>query len=137
MQGAPSDGDPPVSDIADDWKKPFSKMEMEALRDAARNEETVRERFWHALKRVGRNVPFSEDLVAAFYAATDSRTEFRVRAMLFGALAYFVMPIDVLPDLLPLAGFTDDAAVLALTFRALIGAIRPEHREKARDILKA
>lgn len=125
-----------MSEIAEDWKKPFSRMEMDALRNAARNEETVRVKFWHALKRIGRNVPFSEDLVAAFYAATDPRTEFRVRAMLFGALAYFILPFDVLPDFLPLAGFTDDAAVLALTLRALVGAIRPEHRDKARDILK-
>ena len=126
-----------MSDYADDWKKPFSKVEMDAIRHAARNEGTVRARFWDALKRVGRNLPFAEDLVAAFYAATDSETEFRVRAMLFGALAYFIMPFDFMPDVLPLVGFTDDAAVLALMLRTLAGAIRDRHRQKARETLRA
>ena len=41
-----------------------------------------------------RNIPFAEDAVAAYFCAFDTNTPFRVRAMLMGALAYFVMPID-------------------------------------------
>ena len=45
-------------------------------------------------------IPFAEDLVAAYYCALDRDTPGYVRAVLFGALAYFVLPIDVVPDFL-------------------------------------
>jgi uncharacterized membrane protein YkvA (DUF1232 family) len=124
-----------MAKIAGDWKQPLTREEMEDIRRASRNEQSVRARFWESLKRVARNLPFAEDLVAAFFCATDPRTDIKVRATLFGALAYFILPIDVLPDIAPLIGFTDDAAVLALALRAVAGAITPEHRRKAKEKL--
>ncbi len=79
-----------------------------------------------------RKLPFAEDLLAAYYCAFDRETPLQVRAVLLGALAYFVMPFDGVPDLLPLLGFTDDAAVLATAMKLVIDNIRPEHREAAR-----
>ena len=55
-----------------------------------------------------------------------------MRAVLLGALAYFVMPFDALPDLLPMLGFADDAAVLAAAIKLVSDAILPEHRDAAR-----
>ena len=54
---------------------------------------------------------------------------------LIGALAYFVLPFDFVPDMLPFIGFTDDAAVLATAIRLVAVHIRPEHREAARRVL--
>lgn len=124
-----------MAKIAGDWKQPLTKDEMDDIRRESRNERSVRAHFWESLKRVARTLPFAEDLVAAFYCATDGKTDIKVRATLFGALAYFILPFDVLPDLAPLIGFTDDAAVLALALRAVAGAITPEHRRKAKDKL--
>jgi len=59
-----------------------------------------------------------------------------VRMTLLGALAYFVLPADAVPDFLPVLGFTDDAAVLATAMKVVIAAIRPEHREAARRKLE-
>lgn len=116
--------------------RPLTREEMAAIRDAARNERTVRARFWRALRRLARNTPFARELAAAFFCATDPTTEFRVRAVLFGALAYFVMPLDALPDVLPFIGFTDDAAVLAIALRTIVNAMRPEHYAKAENALR-
>jgi uncharacterized membrane protein YkvA (DUF1232 family) len=58
-----------------------------------------------------------------------------VRFALIGALAYFISPLDFLPDLLPIVGLTDDAAVLAGAVRLVWGNIKPEHREAARETL--
>lgn len=119
--------------------EPFTPEEMRAMRqaaEAAASDEThVRTNFWTALKRVARNVPFAEDLVAAFYCATDPATPMRVRMILFGALGYFIMPVDAISDFLPLIGFTDDAAVLALALAAVSNAITPAHRRKAQATL--
>jgi uncharacterized membrane protein YkvA (DUF1232 family) len=103
--------------------------------DAKTNEERVRAQFWPKTKRVAAHLPFAEDLVAAYYCAFDRATPLRVRATLFGALAYFVLPFDFAPDLLPLVGFTDDAAVLITAIKAVAGHMRPEHRIAARTAL--
>lgn len=101
----------------------------------ARNEKLVRERFWKKLLRYSGHVPFSEDLAAAWYCVTDPTTPGRVRGILLAAMAYFVTPVDALPDILPAIGFTDDAAVLALALGMVARSIKPEHREQARKAL--
>lgn len=103
-----------------------------------RDEQTVNRGFWRKARRTLGRVPFTEDAVAAFYCATDSATPLPIRATLFGALAYFVVPLDVIPDMLLGLGFTDDAAVLLAAFTAARMHITDAHREKARAwLLKA
>jgi uncharacterized membrane protein YkvA (DUF1232 family) len=92
----------------------------------------VRRRFWPKLWRTIGVVPFSEDIAAAWYCAVDPRTPTRVKVVLMGALAYFVMPADMIPDVLAGLGFTDDATVLA-TALGIVGAhIKEAHRVSAR-----
>jgi len=98
--------------------------------------ESVRRRFWIKLKRVLARVPFAEDLLAAYYCAFDKQTPRHVQAALLGAIAYFILPFDFIPDMLPVLGFTDDAAVLATAIRLVAGHITPEHRDAARAALK-
>lgn len=102
----------------------------------SRDRQTVRRGFWPKLRRWVARLPFAEDLLAAYYCAFDRQTPAQVRAVLLGALAYFVLPIDAIPDLLPFAGFTDDAAVLAAAIKLVAGHITPEHREAARRALE-
>ena len=80
-------------------------------------------------------MPFAEDLVAAYYCAFDRLTPGHVKAALIGALAYFVLPTDAVPDVLPLVGYTDDAAVLAAAIKLVTSHISPDHREAARRTL--
>ncbi|WP_230530516.1 YkvA family protein [Microvirga roseola] len=115
--------------------KPFTKAEMDAMRTATRDEEGLKQRFWDKLRRVAGRIPFAEDLVAAFYCATDPTTPNRVKLILLGAIAYFVLPTDAVADFLPLMGFADDAAILAAAIAQVAGAIRDDHREKARKTL--
>jgi uncharacterized membrane protein YkvA (DUF1232 family) len=102
----------------------------------APNEERVRRDFWRKAARVAARLPFAEDLLAAYYCAFDRETPRHVQVALLGALAYFILPFDFMPDMLPILGFTDDAAVLATAIRMVAGNITPEHREAARAALK-
>jgi len=102
----------------------------------SRNEERVRRDFWRKAARVAARLPFAEDLLAAYYCAFDQSTPFQVKAALVGALAYFVLPFDFVPDMLPFLGFADDAAVLLTTLRMVSGNLRPEHRAAAREALE-
>ncbi|MCU0831497.1 MAG: YkvA family protein [Rhizobiaceae bacterium] len=101
----------------------------------AEQEARVRRDFWTVLRRAGRSLPFAEDAVAAFYCATDTRTPLSARATLFAALAYFVAPFDLVPDILMLIGFGDDMAVLLAVIAVLKTNITPDHYAKARDAL--
>ena len=121
--------------MSEPFIKPFTKAEMEAMRKATRDEEGFKRRFWEKFKRVAGKIPFAEDLVAAFYCATDPATPSRVKLILIGAIAYFVFPTDAVADLLPLIGFADDAAVLAAAITQVAGSITEEHKEKARKAL--
>jgi uncharacterized membrane protein YkvA (DUF1232 family) len=103
--------------------------------EAEPSEQHVHAQFWPKAKRVAAHLPFAEDLLAAYYCAFDRATPLQVKATLVGALAYFVLPFDFVPDVLPLVGFSDDAAVLITAIRAVAGHMRPEHRAAARAAL--
>lgn len=99
------------------------------------DETLVRRSFWGKLRRVAGVIPFIPDLLAAYYCAVDRRTPHHVRLALFAALAYFIAPLDGVPDILPMLGFADDAAMLAAALRLVAGHITPEHQRKAHDAL--
>jgi uncharacterized membrane protein YkvA (DUF1232 family) len=97
-------------------------------------ERKVRQDFWAKLKHFAGQVPFVEDLVAAYYCALDPATPTRVRGILLAALVYFIFrwrsrPLTWLQRF-PGLGFTDDAAVLTAVF-GLSSHITPEHRAAA------
>ena len=96
------------------------------------DEQIVQQGFWTKARQTLGRIPFSEDAVAAFHCATDSATPLPVRATLFGALAYFILPFDVIPDFLLGLGYTDDAAVLLAAYTTCKTYITDAHREKAR-----
>ena len=97
----------------------------------SRREETVRARFWPTFRKAIRQIPFAREVAAGFYCALDPQTPARVRGILLAALAYFVMPFDIIPDFFAVIGFTDDAAVLTAAFAMVAGHIRPQHYDAA------
>jgi uncharacterized membrane protein YkvA (DUF1232 family) len=99
------------------------------------DESALRRSFWRKIRRVAARIPFVEDLLAAYYCAFDRNTPLRVKATLVGAIAYFVLPVDAIPDILPVIGFTDDAAVLATAIKLVADHISPLHRDAARNAL--
>jgi len=101
----------------------------------ARNERIVDRGFWKKLLKVAGKIPFAEDAAAAYFCAVDPNTPSKVRAILLAALAYFVLPIDAIPDFVAGIGFTDDAAVMALAIAMVSGNIKDVHRRRARAAL--
>lgn len=81
-------------------------------------------------------VSFATQATAMYYALRDPKTPLKVKALLGAALAYFIMPFDVIPDWIVGIGFTDDFAVIALVLRRLAGSVTEEHYELARGRLK-
>jgi uncharacterized membrane protein YkvA (DUF1232 family) len=107
-------------------------LDPEILGPEETREERIRERLWSTVKRAARTIPFIDEVVAAWFCALDPATPRRVRLGLLAALAYFVAPIDVVPDILPLVGFGDDAGVLMAAITLVRAHITDDHREAAR-----
>ncbi len=117
-----------------DFDASFSDAEGD-VSSLERREQKVRAEFWDKLKRVAGRLPFVDDLVAAYYCSMDVDTPLKVRATLLGALAYFILPIDIVPDFIAGVGYGDDAAVLAAAISLVSAHIRPTHRLAAAKAL--
>lgn len=102
----------------------------------ARNETRVRRSFWPKLAKVLSRIPFAEDAIAAYYCAFDPGTPLRAKAILLGALAYFILPFDILPDAIVGLGFTDDLTVLLTAISMIRTHLRPDHRDRAKAALE-
>ena len=111
------------------WK-PFTRNDTTHA-----DESEVREKFWRTAKKAARQIPFMDEVVAAYYCAMDRDTPLRAKGILLAALGYFVLPVDFVPDFIFGLGFTDDLAVLTAAITAVSAHITPAHRQAARDAL--
>ena len=99
------------------------------------NEVRVQRGFWPKLGRVAARIPFADRLVSVYYAARDPQTPIAAKGVMMGALAYFVLPVDAIPDVLLGIGFTDDAAVITALLATLGANVKRRHREAAERAL--
>ena len=100
-----------------------------------RKEQGVKAGFFPKLARVLARIPFAEHMVAAYYCAFDPATPLKAKGILIGALAYFILPFDVVPDFILGLGFTDDMAVLFAAVNMIRTHLKPEHLSRARETL--
>jgi uncharacterized membrane protein YkvA (DUF1232 family) len=110
----------------------LTPLEAEKLKQ---DQTRVERDFWQKLKATARKIPFIDDLTAVYYCAADPKTPKHVKLTLFAALAYFVVPFDLVPDFLAVIGFADDAAALYAAIRVVLPHIKPEHRLQAKEAL--
>jgi uncharacterized membrane protein YkvA (DUF1232 family) len=100
------------------------------------NEERVERGFLPKIRKVAAKVPFAADALSVWWCARDPETPTAAKGMMLAALAYFVLPTDALPDILPVIGFTDDAAVFAALMAILGRTLKPRHKEAAQAFLR-
>lgn len=100
------------------------------------NEVRVSRGFWPKLRRTAARIPFADQLLSVWYAARDPATPTTAKGIMVGALAYFVLPTDAIPDIFAGIGFTDDAAVIAALLATLGSHVKRRHREAAQAALE-
>jgi uncharacterized membrane protein YkvA (DUF1232 family) len=103
----------------------------------AAEEARLKPRFWAKLKATLSYLPWADTLLAAFFCATDKNTPSAPKAILLGAIGYFILPIDAIPDLLGAFGYGDDLAVLLAAVKAVESHITEAHRSRAKAALEA
>ena len=107
----------------------------EIIGPAEGHETRVRSRFWKTVRKAIASIPFIDEVVAAYYCALDPETPASVRATIFAALAYFVVPLDIVPDFVLGLGFSDDITVLVTAIGLVRRNIGERHRLAARAAL--
>jgi uncharacterized membrane protein YkvA (DUF1232 family) len=100
------------------------------------NEMRVRRGFWPKIRRTASRIPFAGQALSVWFAARDPETPIAAKGIMMGALAYFVLPIDAIPDIFAGIGFTDDAAVIAALVATLGANIRKRHKDQAAAALE-
>ena len=71
------------------------------------------------------------------YTLMDHNTPMRYKAIIAGALGYFILPVDLMPDFLPFAGLADDWAALIAALSYVVSAINPENKAQAKEKVEA
>jgi uncharacterized membrane protein YkvA (DUF1232 family) len=99
------------------------------------NEQKVARGFWPKIRKVATRVPFAADALSVWFCARDPATPATAKGLMLAALAYFVMPVDAIPDVLTVVGFTDDAAVFAAMIAVVGKNLKPRHKDAARTLL--
>ena len=91
--------------------------------------------FWrkvkHVAAQVGRKVLYPA--LQLYYLMQSPATPLKDKALIIGALGYLILPVDLVPDIIPALGFTDDLTALMLTLRTLGKDITPDIRRQARE----
>lgn len=90
----------------------------------------VAEGFWAKVKKYASKVPFAKEVLTLYYCSIDPETPLKAKVTAVGALAYWIMPIDLIPDFIPIVGFVDDATAIFIAYKAISGQITDEHRDK-------
>lgn len=92
--------------------------------------------FWNKLNKFARKLGQEavEKLLTLYYCFQDPATPKQHKMVILGALGYFIMPFDAIPDLLP-GGWTDDLGVIALAIAKVTASINDTHITKAKEKL--
>jgi len=109
-------------------------MMYEEMNTPEFNEESFWAKFTRKLLKICRLV--AEKAVTLYYCMIDKDTPIWARTKIAGALAYFVLPVDAIPDGIPVVGYSDDTGVLALAFATVVMHIKPEHVSKAKAFIE-
>ncbi len=85
-------------------------------------------------KTAGRKVVYA--VLLLYYVYTDPKVSRKDKAVIAGALGYFILPMDFLPDAMPLAGYTDDITALVWALKSVWENVTPEIQAKARGRMR-
>lgn len=97
------------------------------------SEKSLWEKIKKFSKTAGKKVVYT--VLLLYYVMTDKGVSLKAKAIIIGALGYFIFPLDAIPDLAPLIGFSDDLGVLLFALSQVSDSVTPEIQLKAHNQL--
>jgi len=101
-----------------------------------KDELLVKKKFEKKAKKLVGKIKFLQGAVELYFCAVDPKTETWVKVLAFSALAYFIIPLDAIPDYIPIAGYLDDAGIIASAIKKLSDKVTDEHQKSAKEWLE-
>jgi uncharacterized membrane protein YkvA (DUF1232 family) len=98
------------------------------------SEQGLRDKLTRIARKAGAKVVYA--VLVAYYAVQSDALSFSDKAKLYGALGYFILPVDLIPDTILAMGYTDDMAALLYVLRTVSTNITPETKRKAEQKLR-
>ncbi|AXY00920.1 DUF1232 domain-containing protein [Vibrio alfacsensis] len=89
------------------------------------------EKITHGFKKMGGEVAILA--ITLWLVMTDPKTPISIKITIGSALAYLIMPVDMIPDFIPVTGYADDLAALSAAATAAGTSITEEHKTQARE----
>jgi uncharacterized membrane protein YkvA (DUF1232 family) len=71
-----------------------------------------------------------------YYTLESDKVSMKDKAIIIGALGYLISPLDVIPDAIPIAGLTDDIAVLIYVVKKIWGEVSDDVKVKAKEKMR-
>ena len=93
--------------------------EFNSKKDVDEATEIIEDKLWIKLEKFGNKISFAKDLMALYRYLLDNNVGWQRKAIVAAALIYFIVPIDIIPDLAPLFGYMDDLGVIMATLKFL------------------
>lgn len=84
-------------------------------------------------KRAGAKLVYAALIL--YYTLKSDKVSIKDKAIILGALGYLISPLDVMPDAIPIAGLSDDLAVLIYVLHKVWGEVSEDVKQKAKDKL--
>ena len=108
------------------------------MSDNKYEQEFTDEGFWDKAKNFAKAAGESviEPALKLYYSANDPDTPVWAKTTAYGALGYFISPIDAIPDLTPVVGFSDDLGVLVAAIAAIAVHVKDVHAKEAKETLR-
>jgi uncharacterized membrane protein YkvA (DUF1232 family) len=111
--------------IYDELRKKSAKVSDKDVTKVLRSEDDVKKRSEKLNKNIfGKllnQLSLAYEMIKDFKAKRYVDVPWRTVTLIIGAVLYFINPFDIVPDLLPIIGFTDDAVAFAAIFRSVQG----------------
>jgi uncharacterized membrane protein YkvA (DUF1232 family) len=84
---------------------------------------------WTKILEFGKKIGLGllRKVLTLFYTVRDEDTPAWAKTVIYGAIGYFIMPIDAIPDIVPLVGFSDDLGVIVTATALILTHIKKEH----------
>lgn len=98
------------------------------------SDESLKDKILKVAKEAGVKVIYG--VLALYYILQSDNVSITDKAKIYGALGYFILPIDLIPDFIPVAGYTDDLSAIIWALYAVRNNVTPEIKQKAKDKLK-
>ena len=121
----------------DEEKKAFISKKIDEENECKKYEkEFEEESFWEKIKNYGKKIGIKPLYAALILYYALPKASLIDKAIILGSLGYFIAPLDVIPDFIPIIGFMDDIAILMWAFYKIKKNIDDEVKEKAKSKLK-